>query len=666
MAVVFFHLELFGFVGGFVGVDMFFVISGYLITRNIMRDLNGNGFSFKRFYIARLRRLMPALFVTIALSLVFGYLLFSPDALIRLSGSAIAGVVSLASIQFWMSSGYFDVGADLKPLLHLWSLSVEEQFYLFWPLILVLLVYWLKSNRSLFIVIAMIALASLTASQVLLNGSPEMAFFWAHTRAYEFLIGALYAWKELNTKSVQINSANQLNPLLVILSLLVLAYCFIEYDKSVAFPGLAALLPCFATVALISQKETLFVKTLLANNVMSWVGRISYSVYLVHWPVWVYWVFWSNRTPDVWEKSLMLALIFLLGYLLNTLVEKRFRIAKNSEQAQPKNTGFLISLTLSAAAILLFSWFVRTNHGLPERLPQAVEKYQSSTLKCALIENDLGKRKCALGASTGHTIKILLLGDSHSLNLYDGFDKFGNEHSVSIETLTYIGCPPLLGVSVKSFDKSETNQACLEFTERFARIVEETDADVVALSARWMRFYEHQFYYHGFDGAEAYLSSPLDPASAHEPTHELSAAESSRQTWHVALKRTIDSITARGKKVIVFSQYPVLHNKVGECDKSPGFLIDKRKDEERCSTQVPYDKIMQRLEFTNGVIEALESNQVMAILPSDYLCDHELKTCNVFSNSGLLYYDHNHLSSQGSLYLIGEISSLLREFLRLE
>ena len=228
MAVVFFHLELFGFFGGFVGVDMFFVISGYLITRNIMRDLNGNGFSFKRFYIARLRRLMPALFVTIALSLVFGYLLFSPDALIRLSGSAIAGVVSLANIRFWMSSGYFDVGADLKPLLHLWSLSVEEQFYLFWPLILVLLVYWLRSNRSLFIVITMIALASLAASQVLLNGSPEMAFFWSHTRAYEFLIGALYAWKELNTKSVQINSANQLNPLLVILSLLVLAYCFID------------------------------------------------------------------------------------------------------------------------------------------------------------------------------------------------------------------------------------------------------------------------------------------------------------------------------------------------------------------------------------------------------------------------------------------------------
>jgi peptidoglycan/LPS O-acetylase OafA/YrhL len=647
LAVIFFHLEFPWFNGGYVGVDIFFVISGYLITRKIMIDSASSLFTFSQFYLARVRRLFPALLVTLLLTLTMGILLLSPDALVRLSSSTIAGILSLANIRFWLVSDYFDIDASLKPLLHLWSLSLEEQFYVFWPVILVLFTKYFKDGQKIFLAISLMTLASFISSQYLIDQRPSLVFYWFPFRAYEFLVGGLLAWFELMRKT-NVRFVSIEKNIVGLIGIGMVMYPIIVFDKTTLFPSYASLSPCFGAALIISARNSPIVDRLLNNIIMRSIGKASYSLYLVHWPIWVFSIYWHFQEFSGLEKVIVFGLILVFGYGLYYLVERPFRYHRQGR-------SHYIYIFVGSLVLLLSSLHIRSDSGWDWRISGHYKVIKSNTVHCKRF-NGGAFQKCEFGSKSAESIKVLLLGDSHSTNLRVGLDQFGKHHNVQFESMSLAGCPPLMDVELYSDSKLEANKSCLRFVSEMELLTESVKFDAVILSSRWMRLYEHQDHNGKAFTEKGFLR---ETSSSIRLT-----ANDSRSLWVKSLTNTINRLKSSVGKVIVFSQYPLLSKRIGECDKSPRYLIAQDSASKRCESRVGYDEIMERIAFTNRTIESLAEANVLTIIPTDHLCDHDTRSCNILTDQGLLYYDESHLSELGGEYLIQSISSELIEYLR--
>ncbi|MBT3220985.1 MAG: acyltransferase, partial [Proteobacteria bacterium] len=325
VAVILYHLGLDEFGGGFTGVDVFFVISGFLITRLVRSAVNRGNFSFATFYLRRARRLFPALAVALTGTFVLGALIFAPSHFEDLAEMTFYAIVSLSNVQLWMQSGYFDSAAELKPLLHTWSLAVEEQYYLVWP---ALVVFLLRFKREFVAAgaIAVLGLASLWATDVFLYSDPEAAFYLTPFRVSEFAIGALMVWV------VQYQPQNKLvlEPL-VALGLGAVLWPVFAYSENTAFPGTAALVPCLGTALLIYAGQAKYLGWLLRNRAAVTIGLISYSLYLVHWPLIVYYRYLILDEPTAFEQVSIVFVAFVLAGLMYRYVETPFRGRRATE-----------------------------------------------------------------------------------------------------------------------------------------------------------------------------------------------------------------------------------------------------------------------------------------------------------------------------------------------
>ena len=279
LSVVLYHAGFTTFGGGYVGVDIFFVISGFLITRLLVSEIveGGGRLDFGRFYLRRARRLLPALFFTLLASSVVAIWSLSPQQLELYGASLAYSVLSVSNIYFYLQSGYFDTAAALKPLLHTWSLGVEEQFYLLWPLLLFLCVprRWLAATA-----VATAGLVSLALSEALLAEHADAAFYLMPFRIFQFSLGASLVWLIPR----QTMSETGRDALLVVGFVLIACAVFLFSDET-PFPGLHALVPSFGAVLCIYAGETRRLGRLLSNRLSVSIGLISYSLYLVHWPI---------------------------------------------------------------------------------------------------------------------------------------------------------------------------------------------------------------------------------------------------------------------------------------------------------------------------------------------------------------------------------------------
>jgi len=320
LAVVLFHFGVPGITGGFVGVDVFFVISGFLITSIIWRERQAGRFSFIDFWARRARRILPALFVMIAATLAVGWFLLAPKDYEELGRSAHYQVTFTSNLLFSRQHGYFDASSDIKPLLHTWSLAVEEQFYIFFPLLLALLSSRLKHWRlALFAVL----LVSFGMSVWAVQHEPQKAFFLLHLRAWELLAGAMLA--------VQPKREWRASPALAqgvsLASLALILIAVLGYDAKTPFPGATALLPVLGVVGLIwaNGQQPTWVARLLGTRIMVGIGLISYSWYLWHWPVFVYANYAAVDGLSALELAGLMLLSLVLGYLSWRFVETPFR-----------------------------------------------------------------------------------------------------------------------------------------------------------------------------------------------------------------------------------------------------------------------------------------------------------------------------------------------------
>ena len=401
LLVVLGHLGL-GPPGGFVGVDVFFVISGYLITGIVRGELQNGTFSFRGFYARRARRILPALVTVCGASLAAGWLLLLPSDFEALGAQVVTALVGLSNFYFALKTGYFDQSADLLPLLHTWSLGVEEQFYLIWPLALVLLHKRLRLSRRVFAWLGCGALLVLLAvAQSIVGNYPDVSFYVPFTRAWELALGAALTYVPRMADRRLVQAAP-------IAGLGMIAAAALLYSDNTTFPGAAALLPCLgAALVLLPTSRESAAKRLLALSPLVWIGRISYSLYLWHWPILVFTrhYFHGGSIPQPLSFVLLLAAV-AASVLSWKFVEQPFR---------SRRFGWR-SAAAAATVVLLAGVGVLATSGLPSRLSekgQFIARFSEASQaapfdSCNLLLPD----RCPTEANGRPS--VLLLGDSHA------------------------------------------------------------------------------------------------------------------------------------------------------------------------------------------------------------------------------------------------------------
>ena len=415
LSVVIYHAFPNFLKGGFVGVDIFFVISGFLISTIIFENLNNNSFSFATFYSRRIRRIFPALIIVLITTIIFGFYVLFSDEFQQLGKHIIGGTTFSSNFTLLKESGYFDTASELKPLLHLWSLGIEEQFYIIFPLVCYFLY---KYNVRLLLFLIPFTIISFYLNIKGIKTDISKTFYYPHTRFWELLFGSLLAYFTINKSKfissigdfldtiifqnkVNDNSKQRLLNLLSILGFFILVYGLIRINATLKFPGKWALVPVVGAVLIIlSGKESTINKFILSNKVLVWFGKISFPLYLWHWVLLAYArIIYGNIPPQSWRITLVIAAI-ILSYLTYKFIESPLRFGENNK----KKVIFLCSMMIIIGCFgySIYKEKINTNNNLPN----VVAGWNT---KCG----DLWKKGeiCKVGNRNSNK-KILVFGDS--------------------------------------------------------------------------------------------------------------------------------------------------------------------------------------------------------------------------------------------------------------
>lgn len=474
--VILFHAGFELFSGGFVGVDVFFVISGYLITTLLIEDIENKRFNIRSFYERRARRILPALFFVMFICIPFAWMLMLPSQMIDFSQSLVAVSLFTSNILFWRESGYFDAAAEEKPLLHTWSLAVEEQYYILFPIFLVL--SWRFGKNRVFWIIVVMAAISLLLSEWGWRNKATANFYLAPTRAWELLAGSIAAFL-VQKRGVQKNN------LLALLGLAAIIFSIFAYDESTPFPSVYALIPVAGVVLLVlyAHKET-FATRLLSTKAFVGVGLISYSAYLWHQPLFAF--ARINQIKPISEVLMVMLSVcsILLAYVSWRYIEKPFR---NRDVTSQK---FIFRFSL----IGFISFIV---YGIAS--PKLTENflYQSKVIAqneySELANRYVWKRKNELrNASFKNQMrKILVVGDSNSGDLINTLEYLIDKKNVSLSSITInSGCGSVYVISDRYDQYIEPSRAevCRGADTLFSDRSEELiiDADVVIFASNWL------------------------------------------------------------------------------------------------------------------------------------------------------------------------------------
>ena len=473
--VILFHAKLGPFPGGYAGVDVFFVISGYLITSIILNDYRTGNFSFSRFYERRAKRILPGLYSIIIFTTAIAALIFLPKDLINLSKSQIFAQLFSSNIFFWKSSGYFDVSSELKPLLHTWSLSVEEQYYILFPLFLVILLRKVpKHITAVFLVGFSISLA---LAQWGSYNKPLATYYLLPTRVWEILVGAIIASASL--PAFKIHSLNQAASLV---GLFFIAVAVILFDENTPFPSIYALIPTVGTaLIIIFATENTFTHKLLSNIVLVRVGILSYSAYLWHQPLLALARYQTVFHLSVAQKIGIILLTFAFSTLSYKALEKPLRNSSNKVFFSATFACVLISI-LSAAAILQTDGLI--NRSTPNNM--AIDAYKLLGQSGRTPEIDTKGNKCESEAAsicrlipTTEDTKshIFIIGDSHSGDIIDPIYLYGiRQGRVAISQMSVPSCGFIPAHA------SWNNGECGEAPNKALEFIKRNDVDKVIFS----------------------------------------------------------------------------------------------------------------------------------------------------------------------------------------
>lgn len=657
-SVVLFHSGASAFSGGYVGVDIFFVISGYLITSIILKADASGGFSYLDFYARRARRILPALLAMTAIVTAVCLAVLLPSDLVQYGKILIYTILFGANFRLTGTPAYFDTASQENPLLHMWSLSVEEQFYLLWPTLLVAAMAFL-SPRGTRLAVAILALASLVCAQILVQSWPKSAFYHLPSRGWELLAGAMLAMGFAPTIK-----ARALAEVLSMLGLALMLVPVFLYDKETVFPGLSALPPVLGC-ALVIHAEGAFrtrVGALLSLPPVVFLGLISYSLYLWHWPVFALPSYVLMREFTAPETALLIALALVLGTLSWRFVERPFRKAppKAATVAPPARAwpaalaAFPLTRTAYAAVALAAglaasgSYFQKSK-GAAWRLPEEVlaldHQAQSSDFISCAREPERLKGLVECKSEGAQTVNTVLWGDSHAKHYQRLIASvYGN-------TVAYLynGCIPVLGTYVVHRRFEGFERRCYEFKNEIFTKILKTMPKIVILAGRWTS--SEYFPYDQEDRPKGYFV-PTEDDTKNFP-HSLEVFEN-------GLQHTVAMLTQRGIKVILMGQVPEFKVAVSHC-----LAIRKRLhlSDTRCFL-IPRSEVERRQRNVNRILRSIASGDpnVAVYWPFDYFCDEN--SCYAKRDGNVYYRDDNHITGDASSELGPSfVSGIPRDFL---
>lgn len=654
--VILFHAGFGWMSGGYVGVDIFFVISGFLITSIILKEKQAGHFSLLHFYERRARRILPSLFTVMATCLPLAWLLMTPGQLVDFSHSLIAVPLFIANILFWRTSDYFAPTADEQPLLHIWSLGVEEQYYLFFPLLIIVL--WRQGLARTTQVVALVAIASMALSEWSWRHNATANFYLPHTRAWELLLGSLLALLSLHQPlHERVKSKLAINMLSAVGLALILTAIF-AFDKNTPTPGLYALAPTLGTALILAfgQRNT-WVGRLLSIRWVVAIGLVSYSAYLWHQPLFAFARLYDPNEPPsrvfAWFTLLTLVLAWLSWRFIEQPFRNRGRISRRAV------------FTFAVVGSLLFIGIGITGHingGFEGRVSGQVREIFHSLRhdKRELCGKTAGRdvapatSVCNRG-DPGQPVSIAVLGDSHADALYSRLgDLFASQHRNGT-LLTYTGCPPIEGVFRADEDSSHQ---CLQYNaEVLSLLTNDPGIDTVILLARWSLYMEGNSFDNGEGGIETTDNSIL-LAPAGSDTRWKNDDSRRRDMIAAQIRHSIGRYLDSGKTVILV--YPVPEAGWHVPNLMAHYLKNNQVPEHNYSTA--YSVFQQRSLSANQALDNIpEHPRLLRIRPEAIFCNSWLADRCVFALNGKpLYFDEDHLSLYGSDFVVEKIAPLLK------
>ena len=633
IAVVLFHFGVPGFSGGFVGVDVFFVISGYLITSIIWRQREASRFSFVEFWARRARRILPALFVMMAAVLAVGWFLMAPKDYEELGRSVRYQVMFVSNLLFMRQEGYFDAASDLKPLLHTWSLAVEEQFYFVFPLLLTLLCSRFKHWR---LVLFSLLLVSFGLSVWAVAQHPEKAFFLLPMRAWELLAGAMLAVAPAHQTRLTPGAAQGIS----LLGMGLILVAVFGYDNSTPFPGAAALLPVLGVVALIwaNEHQSTWVGQVLSSRLMVGLGLISYSWYLWHWPVFV---FGSYAGADEFGPVLtggLIALTLILGYLSWRFVETPFR----ERRILAGRRQILVAAGLGILVLGLAGQALRWTDGLPSRLSEQALQYARASEWApelmACITDDKSPADtpfCRYGQSPSAPAQLLVWGDSHATALIPALEDSARQHGVNVMLASSAGCLPLEGL--------EHGKRCADYNRRVERTLATEPVRDILLVARW------SLYLYG--DAKGDHGHALRDSNGH---YDRGVAE---QRLADGLRARVEQLREAGYRVWLMKEAPLQPF-------NPPYRLSRLAmlHQPAAGVGMPVEDHLKQKAFINRLFAdiAAADQDVRVLDPTPQLCDAS-GLCRAEQGGYSLYTDDNHLSQVGAKLLLPVLKPLFED-----
>jgi len=641
MPVVLNHAGVPGFPGGFVGVDIFFVISGFLISGILVREIEENRYSLVRFYERRARRILPALFVVILAALVGGWFLFSPALYEGLGKSVAMTLLFVSNLWFWHSAGdYFGPGVELEPLLHTWSLAVEEQFYVLYPLLL-----WALSGHSRkvwILAVGSLTFLSLALSVYATSGHPTFSFYLLPTRIWELGAGALLA---LGTFPVsRLRWAHEVTG---VLGLVLILSSIVLINDQTPFPGIAAVLPVSGTVLLIfaGSGSGSTASRLLSLPLFVGVGLISYSLYLWHWPIIVA-ARMVTGTSDLSLTTAAICIVLAMALAVISLwvIERPFRQSRGDNPIPAR--GVLVFSLVGTVLLGAGGAFIAKNDGFvgqvpPERFAVYERAIKRSAQDLACMNLPVSQLPCRIGETKNNArpARVAIWGDSHVGAMLSGFDDWFKTQGESALAYTKSACLPLLGVR-----RVDRNNACDAHNATVLAMIEaDSNIHVVVLAGRWALSVE---------GARA-PNEAGQPAILAKTGQSGAGIEDNARLVSEGLAQLVARLRARGIIVVIIAGIPEIGRNVpdlilvfGSNNAPTGFIPDL----------AAYTRRNGR---ANAILERISTEfGAQLVEPANILC---APNCRVEVGGELLYRDDDHLSDFGARWLLPQLMAASSE-----
>ncbi len=614
LPVILFHAGFKSFSGGFVGVDIFFVISGYLITTIILGELEHDKFSIVNFYERRARRILPALFFVMLVCLPFAWLWLFPSDMQDFSKSLVAVSTFSSNVLFWRSSGYFDAASELKPLLHTWSLAIEEQYYVFFPLFMML--FWKLGKKWLLIALGFVFFAIL--SQWGVYAKPVASFYLLPTRSWELLVGAFAAF--YMSSSIYKEHRRGINEIAGWLGICLIITSIAIYSNNTPFPGLYAVPPVLGTLLVIlyaNQYTT--VGKFVGNKLFVGVGLISYSAYLWHQPLFAFARHRSLLEPSTAVLLSISVASLILAYFSWSFVEAPFRnksIINRKQIFAFGVAGSFVFIIIGFLGVFTKGYFThRPNIALAASLSDRIKGNYGLSRECE------GNYNLTPSCSTSENPEVLLWGDSYAMHLAQGL--LASKPDIKLVQMTRSVCAPLLDIA--PFDKKSPiawGENCMAGNDQaFEYLKNSKTIKYVVLGSPFVQ---------------------IVSKDAKVLTKEGKIVLGQDVALN-AMKDTIKKIRELGKIPVVFSTTPQNGKDIGKCLAKSVFY---KADVDSCD-MLYSDVLSNQVDVLNFLQEI--SQYAFVVNLADFLCKDDI--CKSSYDDVFIYRDYGHLSHEGSAYL---------------